>query len=53
MPQLEEMMSRPGMEEAMTNVFPTLELSKLGLNLNPFSSTFETLKKLVVETFFK
>ncbi|CAM6095674.1 unnamed protein product [Calypogeia fissa] len=53
MPQLEKMMSRPGMEEAMTNVFPTLELSDSGLQLNPFTSTFETLRKLLVETFFK
>ncbi|KAG6556854.1 hypothetical protein Mapa_001801 [Marchantia paleacea] len=52
MESLETMMARPGMEEAMTNRFPPLELTSSGLELNPFTSVFDTLKKLV-QLYFK
>ncbi|KAL2628884.1 hypothetical protein R1flu_013570 [Riccia fluitans] len=52
MKALETMMARPGMEEAMTNRFPPLELAASGLELNPFTSIFDTLKKLV-QLYFK
>ncbi|KAG9454102.1 hypothetical protein H6P81_007006 [Aristolochia fimbriata] len=49
--QLALMMSMPGMKEALTNQFPDLEL-KAPIALNPFTSIFDTLKKLV-ELYFK
>lgn len=49
--QLAAMMSMPGMKQALTNQFPSLEL-KNPLELNPFTSVFDTLKKLV-ELYFK
>ncbi|KAL3686927.1 hypothetical protein R1sor_013236 [Riccia sorocarpa] len=52
MKALETMMARPGMEEALTNKFPSLELSSSGLQLNPFTSILDTLKKLV-QLYFK
>ncbi|KAL3632783.1 hypothetical protein CASFOL_025767 [Castilleja foliolosa] len=49
--KLEAMMSMPGMEQALTNQFPDLEL-KSSLALDPFTSVFDTLKKLV-QLYFK
>lgn len=49
--QLAAMMSMSGMEQALTNQFPNLEL-KAPVALNPFTSVFDTLKKLV-ELYFK
>lgn len=49
--QLALMMSRPGMQEALTNQFPELEL-KAPVALNPFTSIFDTTKKLL-ELYFK
>ncbi|KAI9082342.1 hypothetical protein K1719_035765 [Acacia pycnantha] len=49
--QLAAMMSMPGMQQALTNEFPDLEL-KSPLELNPFTSLFDTLKKLL-ELYFK
>ena len=49
--QLALMMSMPGMEQALTNQFPDLGL-KGPVAFDPFSSVFETLKKLV-ELYFK
>ena len=49
--QLSLMMSMPGMNEALTNQFPDLKL-KAPIALNPFTSVFETLKKLL-ELYFK
>ncbi|GER55315.1 apolipoprotein D [Striga asiatica] len=49
--KLEAMMSMPGMQQALTNQFPDLEL-KSSLELNPFTSVFDTFKKLV-ELYFK
>ena len=49
--QLALMMSMPGMNEALTNQFPDLKL-KAPIALNPFTSVFETLKKLL-ELYFK
>ncbi|GFP79184.1 protein lhcp translocation defect [Phtheirospermum japonicum] len=49
--QLAAMMSMSGMQQALTNQFPDLEL-KSPLALNPFTSVFDTLKKLV-ELYFK
>lgn len=49
--QLAAMMSMSGMKEALTNQFPDLEL-KAPIALNPFSSIFDTLKKLL-ELYFK
>jgi len=49
--QLALMMSMPGMNEALTNQFPDLKL-KAPIALNPFTSVFETLKKLP-ELYFK
>ncbi|KAK6124577.1 hypothetical protein DH2020_041679 [Rehmannia glutinosa] len=49
--QLAAMMSMSGMQQALTNQFPDLELKK-PLQLNPFTSVFDTLKKLV-ELYFK
>ncbi|XP_018488792.1 chloroplastic lipocalin isoform X2 [Raphanus sativus] len=44
--QLAAMMSMPGMEKTLTNQFPDLELRK-AVQFDPFTSVFETLKKLV------
>ncbi|XP_016482535.2 chloroplastic lipocalin-like [Nicotiana tabacum] len=49
--QLAAMMSMPGMQQALSNQFPDLEL-KAAVEFNPFTSVFETLKKLV-ELYFK
>ncbi|KAJ9182710.1 hypothetical protein P3X46_006672 [Hevea brasiliensis] len=49
--QLAAMMSMPGMQQALTNQFPDLEL-KAPTELNPFTSVFDTLKKLL-ELYFK
>ncbi|KAK6230325.1 hypothetical protein QUC31_001843 [Theobroma cacao] len=49
--QLAAMMSMTGMQQALTNQFPDLEL-KAPVELNPFTSVFDTLKKLV-ELYFK
>ncbi|PKU76932.1 hypothetical protein MA16_Dca001538 [Dendrobium catenatum] len=43
--QLALMMSRTGMKEALTNQFPDLGLT--GLAINPFTSIFDTLRKLL------
>ncbi|CAA7025689.1 unnamed protein product [Microthlaspi erraticum] len=44
--QLAAMMSMPGMEQTLTNQFPDLGLRK-SVQFDPFTSVFETLKKLV------
>ncbi|KAK7276804.1 hypothetical protein RIF29_17950 [Crotalaria pallida] len=49
--QLAAMMSMSGMQQALTNQFPDLEL-KRAVELNPFTSVFDTLKKLL-ELYFK
>ncbi|XP_050220509.1 chloroplastic lipocalin [Mercurialis annua] len=49
--QLAAMMSMPGMEQALTNQFPDLEL-KRAVQFDPFTSLFDTLKKLL-ELYFK
>ncbi|XP_057950994.1 chloroplastic lipocalin isoform X3 [Malania oleifera] len=49
--QLAAMMSMSGMQQALTNQFPDLKL-KGPIELNPFTSTFDTLKKLV-QLYFK
>uniref|UniRef100_A0A1D1Y2W1 Apolipoprotein D n=2 Tax=Anthurium amnicola TaxID=1678845 RepID=A0A1D1Y2W1_9ARAE len=49
--QLALMMSMSGMQKALTNQFPELEL-KAPVALNPFTSIFDTLKKLI-ELYFK
>ncbi|KAJ3698608.1 hypothetical protein LUZ61_002313 [Rhynchospora tenuis] len=49
--QLALMMSMPGMNEALTNQFPDLKL-KAPIELNPFTSVFDTFKKLL-ELYFK
>ncbi|KAF0892493.1 hypothetical protein E2562_016800 [Oryza meyeriana var. granulata] len=49
--QLGLMMSMPGMTEALTNQFPDLKLNA-PVAFNPFTSVFDTLKKLV-ELYFK
>ncbi|XVF70576.1 hypothetical protein PTKIN_Ptkin11bG0173100 [Pterospermum kingtungense] len=49
--QLAAMMSVSGMEKALTNQFPDLQL-KAPVALNPFTSVFDTLKKLL-ELYFK
>ncbi|XP_011628442.1 chloroplastic lipocalin isoform X2 [Amborella trichopoda] len=49
--QLALMMSMSGMQEALTNRFPDLEL-KAPIALNPFTSIIDTLKKLL-ELYFK
>ncbi|XP_051124871.1 chloroplastic lipocalin isoform X1 [Andrographis paniculata] len=49
--QLAAMMSMSGMQQALTNQFPDLQL-KAPVALNPFTSVFDTLKKLV-ELYFK
>ncbi|XP_078175768.1 chloroplastic lipocalin [Carex rostrata] len=49
--QLAQMMSMPGMNEALTNQFPDLKLNK-SVEFNPLTSVFDTLKKLL-ELYFK
>ncbi|KAJ8560996.1 hypothetical protein K7X08_027186 [Anisodus acutangulus] len=49
--QLAAMMSMSGMQQALNNQFPDLEL-RSAVEFNPFTSVFETLKKLV-ELYFK
>ncbi|XP_052178184.1 chloroplastic lipocalin isoform X2 [Diospyros lotus] len=49
--QLAAMMSMNGMQQALTNQFPDLEL-KASVAFNPFVSVFDTLKKLI-ELYFK
>lgn len=49
--KLEAMMSMPGMQQALTNQFPDLGLDA-PIALNPFTSIFDTLKKLL-ELYFK
>lgn len=49
--RLEAMMSKSGMQQALTNQFPDLGLNS-PLELNPFTSIFDTLKKLV-QLYFK
>ncbi|KAI4306067.1 hypothetical protein L6164_029378 [Bauhinia variegata] len=49
--ELAAMMSMPGMQQALTNQFPDLEL-KSPIALNPFTSVFDTLKKLI-QLYFK
>ncbi|KAF5197496.1 Chloroplastic lipocalin like [Thalictrum thalictroides] len=49
--RLAAMMSMYGMEQALTNRFPTLELNS-AVQFNPFTSVFDTLKKLV-QLYFK
>ncbi|XP_051218746.1 chloroplastic lipocalin [Lolium perenne] len=49
--QLAQMMSMPGMNEALTNQFPDLKL-KSSVAFDPFTSVTQTLKKLV-ELYFK
>nr|GLL17706.1 chloroplastic lipocalin [Ipomoea trifida] len=49
--QLSAMMSMAGMQQALNNQFPELEL-KAPVAFNPFTSVFDTLKKLV-ELYFK
>ncbi|XP_010547795.1 PREDICTED: chloroplastic lipocalin isoform X2 [Tarenaya hassleriana] len=49
--QLAAMMSMSGMQQALTNQFSDLGL-KAPIELNPFTSTFDTLKKLL-ELYFK
>ncbi|EOA24252.1 hypothetical protein CARUB_v10017494mg [Capsella rubella] len=44
--ELAAMMSMPGMEQTLTNQFPDLGLRK-SVQFDPFTSVFETLKKLV------
>lgn len=49
--QLAQMMSMPGMNEALTNQFPDLKLNK-SVQFNPLTSVFDTFKKLL-ELYFK
>lgn len=49
--RLAAMMSMSGMQQALTNQFPELEL-KAPVQFNPFTSVFDTLKKLV-QLYFK
>lgn len=49
--QLAAMMSMPGMQQALENQFPDLGL-KRAVQFNPFTSVFDTLKKLV-QLYFK
>lgn len=48
---LAAMMSMNGMQQALTNQFPDLGL-KSSVEFNPFTSVFDTLKKLV-QLYFK
>ncbi|KAF8021804.1 hypothetical protein BT93_G2059 [Corymbia citriodora subsp. variegata] len=49
--RLAAMMSMSGMQQALTNQFPELELTA-PVQFNPFTSVFDTLKKLV-QLYFK
>lgn len=49
--KLAAMMSMPGMQQALTNQFPDLELGA-PIALNPFTSVIDTFKKLL-ELYFK
>ncbi|XP_048130957.1 chloroplastic lipocalin isoform X2 [Rhodamnia argentea] len=49
--RLAAMMSMSGMQQALTNQFPELELTA-PIQLNPFTSIFDTLKKLI-QLYFK
>lgn len=49
--KLSAMMSMPGMQKALTNEFPNLELTK-SVQFDPLTSVSETLKKLV-QLYFK
>ncbi|KAK1551412.1 hypothetical protein Q3G72_035140 [Acer saccharum] len=49
--KLAAMMSMPGMQQALTNEFPDLGL-KSSVEFNPFTSVFDTLRKLL-ELYFK
>ncbi|KAF5948816.1 hypothetical protein HYC85_014773 [Camellia sinensis] len=49
--KLAAMMSMNGMQQALTNQFPDLGL-KAAVEFNPFTSVFDTLKKLI-ELYFK
>lgn len=49
--RLAAMMSMSGMQQALTNQFPELEL-KGSVQFNPFTSVFDTLKKLI-QLYFK
>ncbi|XP_065862327.1 chloroplastic lipocalin [Euphorbia lathyris] len=49
--QLAAMMSMSGMQQALTNEFPDLKLGA-AIQFDPFTSVFETLKKLV-QLYFK
>ncbi|PHT52759.1 hypothetical protein CQW23_07221 [Capsicum baccatum] len=49
--QLAAMMSMSGMQQALNNQFPDLELRR-PVQFNPFTSILDTLKKLV-ELYFK
>lgn len=49
--RLAAMMSMSGMQQALTNQFPELELTA-PIQLNPFTSVFDTLKKLI-QLYFK
>ncbi|KAJ7960721.1 chloroplastic lipocalin [Quillaja saponaria] len=49
--QLAAMMSKSGMQQALTNQFPDLQL-KAAIQFNPFTSVLDTLKKLV-QLYFK
>ncbi|CAN4117356.1 unnamed protein product [Withania somnifera] len=49
--QLAAMMSMSGMQQALNNQFPDLEL-RAPVEFNPFTSVFDTVKKLV-ELYFK
>ena len=51
MGQLQEMMAMPGMQEALNNRFPDLEL-KRAVQFDPLTSVFDTFRKLV-ELYFK
>ncbi|CAL1354302.1 unnamed protein product [Linum trigynum] len=51
MGELSAMMGMPGMQQALTNQFPELGLNS-SVEFNPFTSVFETLKKLL-ELYFK
>lgn len=51
MGKLQQMMAMPGMQEALINKFPDLELRR-PVQLNPFTSVLDTLKKLL-ELYFK
>ncbi|KAF5730564.1 hypothetical protein HS088_TW19G00155 [Tripterygium wilfordii] len=49
--KLTAMMSMPGMQQALTNQFPDLELNA-SIQLDPFTSVFDTFKKLI-QLYFK